>query len=98
MESLKYIETLDSFGEDTKLYVVVDHNDFGEIFITVKNKKTLSSMAEVVWMEFDRESAFELAQQILKNLVDYPNDQVARLNKGLDCACNHRKEVFGSEE
>ena len=80
--------------DDSEWYnveIIVDRNDLGQISLELEcDKNTKAYRALNVW--FDRDTAFEFATEILKKLMAYPYDNGDRLDRNLDCCCQHYKK------
>lgn len=85
----KFIETIPGWDGEKPLYISVDRNSYGNIFISINKNK--SNITEIEYI-LDRDEALKLATEIFNNLVSYPDDQVKRLKEGFDCSCKHRLE------
>lgn len=68
-------------------WVMVDRNDIGDIKLGIYNMPSYYFTPDIGVIWFDRSEAFNLAIDILKQLSMYPEDNAARLSRGLDCCC-----------
>lgn len=71
--------------------IEVDRNDIGWVSLHIRNLPVfLTPGMGSVW--FDRSEAFDLAVDILKQLSMYPEDNAARVSRGLECCCKNYLE------